>query len=573
MNAGAQAVNPDGQAVGADAMPAIGALLDVLPLPLLHPGHALLRDLAAGQPAAARFFTVPPGEPDAALRAAAKWRPAPRRTSASRARPRPTPLPAPVAEALIAHQRRCDGDGRSVTNAKALAAGRASCIVTGQQAGLLGGPVYTAYKIATAIRLAHQASLITRRRCVPVFWLASEDHDVSEANHAFGTKPDGEIGRVSFRAAGGRELSRLPLDHQIIGSSAEYFGHLLPAGVQRRVRALYTPGTEHSYTGWVARVWMRLFGGTGLVVVEPALLRPACGELFERALAERGAVATALAGVAGELTDAGYAAPLDPAAAGVPFRIEADGRRVRITDAAAELRRGAVDPAALSTDAALRPIFADALLPNLAHVVGPGELSYHAMLKPLYDLFGVAQPAVLPRRSMTFVTFDEAETLDRYAVAVRDAVTGAVHAGAATAALLGRSGAAAFERAAAGIRAAFEPLAGGVAGVDPGLERTWRRSRDHALRGLTRLQSRTGRAILARRGYSPAELHRLLNQLRPRGRPQERVFPVAHFLSRFGQAFFEACLFVEPAGPFTHEVVALPAAPEYPVTGLRESPP
>lgn len=551
--------------VNADAMPAIGALLDTLPLPLLHPGHALLRDVAAGLPAAAQFFTIPPGEPDAALRSAARSRPAPRPQSAAKSRPRPSPLPAPVAEALIAHQPRCDGDARSVTNARALAAGRASCVITGQQAGLLGGPVYTAYKIVTAIRLARQAAEITRRRCVPVFWLASEDHDVGEANHAFGTTPDGEIGRVSFRAAGGRELSRLPLDRQMIGSGGRYFGQLLPFGNRRLVRALYTPGREHSYTGWVARVWMRLFSGSGLVIVEPELLRPACGDLFERALAERGAVAAALGGVAGELAAAGYPAPLDPAAAGVPFRIEADGARVRISDTAAELRRGAVDPSVLSTDAALRPIFADALLPNLAHVVGPGELSYHAMLKPLYDLFGVAQPAVLPRRSLTFLTDGEAETLDRYAIAVRDAVTGAVHPGAATDRLLGGGGqAAAFDRAAAGIRAAFEPLAGSVGGVDPGLERTWQRSRDHALRGLTRLQSRTGRAVLARRGYSRAALHRLLNQVRPRGRPQERVFPVAHFVARFGAAFLDACLIDQPAGAFIHEVVALPAMADVP---------
>lgn len=533
-------------------MAAAGARIETVPLPLLYPGHALLRDLAAGSPAAARFFTVPPGDPAAAL------------LSAARSRCVPPPLPAAVAQALAAHQRRCGGDARSAANAKALAAGRASCVVTGQQAGLLGGPVYTAYKIATAVRLARRAAERTGRPCVPVFWLASEDHDIGEANHTFGTKPDGEIGRVSFRAAGGRELRRLPLDERVTGSVARYFEELLPAGDRRRARVPYAADGERSYTGWVARSWMRLFAGTGLVIVEPALLRPACGALFERALAHRGAVTKALAAVAGELAAAGYRAPLDPAVAGAPFRIEADGTRVRVADAAAELRRGAGDPAVLSTDAALRPIFADALLPNLAHVVGAGEIAYHAMLKPLYALFGVAQPAVLPRRSLTFLTDGESEALDRYAVAVREALAGAVHPGAAATRLLGAGDTAEFERAAAGIRAAFQPLAGRAGGVDPGLTRTWQRSRDHALLGLARLRARTGRAVLARRGYSRAALHRLLNQIRPRGRPQERVFPVPHFLARFGAAFLDACLIDQPAGAFTHEVVTLPAALESP---------
>ncbi len=529
------------------------ARIATLPLPRVHEGDALLRDLAAGSETAARFFSVSPRDPAAA---------------AARSRPGGAALPAPVAAGLVTHQRRCEGDDLSVANAAALSAGRAACIVTGQQAGLLGGPAYTAYKIATAVRLSRHVAERTGRRCVPVFWLASEDHDIGEANHTFGTKPDGEIGRVSFRAPGGRELRRLPVDAAVAASVARYFDHLLPAGDRPRARCAYELDGRQTFTGWVARSWMRLFEGTGLVVVEPALLRPAFGELFERALAERAAVAETLAATARDLRGCGYRAPLDPATAGMPFHVGSDGTRVRVADAGALLRRGAVDPTSLSTDAALRPIFADAVLPSLAHVVGAGEMAYHAMLKPLYALFGVAQPAVLPRRSLTFLTGDEAEALDRYAITAEEALTGGVRPGAATDRLLGDRDVAEFDRVAAQIRTAFQPLAGSVSAVDPGLARTWQRSRDHALRGLGRLRARTGRAVLARRGYSPAALHRVLNQLRPRGRLQERVFPVPHFLARFGAPFLDACLIGEPAEAFTHEVLALPAAPEAP----RETP-
>ena len=529
------------------------ARIATLPLPRVHEGDALLRDLAAGSETAARFFSVSPRDPAAA---------------AARSRPGGAALPAPVAAGLVTHQRRCEGDELSVANAEALSAGQAACIVTGQQAGLLGGPAYTAYKIATAVRLSRHVAERTGWRCVPVFWLASEDHDIGEANHTFGTKPDGEIGRVSFRAPGGRELRRLPVDAEVAASVARYFDHLLPAGDRPRARCAYELDGRRTFTGWVARSWMRLFAGTGLVVVEPALLRPAFGELFERALAERAAVAETLSSVARDLRECGYRAPLDPATAGMPFHVGTDGTRVRVADAGALLRRGAVDPTSLSTDAALRPIFADAVLPSLAHVVGAGEMAYHAMLKPLYALFGVAQPAVLPRRSLTFLTEDEAEALDRYAITAEEALTGGVRPGAATDRLLGDRDVAAFDRVAAQIRTAFQPLAGSVSAVDPGLARTWQRSRDHALRGLGRLRARTGRAVLARRGYSPAALHRVLNQLRPRGRLQERVFPVPHFLARFGAPFLDACLIGEPAGAFTHEVLALPAAPEPP----REAP-
>ena len=274
---------------------------------------------------------------------------------------------------------------------------------------------------------------------------------------------------------------------------------------------------------------MRLFSGTGLVLIEPALLRPACGDLFERALGERSAVANTLNKVAHDLRGAGYQTPLDPAIAGTPFHVGPDGTRLRVSDTGTLMSRGRVDPNSLSADAALRPIFADALLPNLAHIVGAGELSYHAMLKPLYELFEVAQPAVLPRRSLTFVTEEEAEMLDRYAVTAGEAITGGLHPSVATDRLIGDGEGAEFKRVESQIRTAFQPLADTVRIVDPGLFLTWQRSRDHALRSLARLRECTGRAALARRGYSRSALHRLLNQIRPRGRPQERVFPVPHF--------------------------------------------
>ena len=196
-------------------------------------GNVLLRDLAAGLETASRFFTIPPRNPATAV------------TAAARSRPTEVSLPAAVAQALAAHQRRWDGDECSIANAEALTAGRATCIITGQQAGLLGGPVYTAYKIATAVRLAQQAAERTGRRCVPVFWLASEDHDIGEANHTFGTKPDGEIGRVSFRAAGGPRAA--PAAVRCRGGAPAWHDTLticFPQATGGAARAPYAPDGE-----------------------------------------------------------------------------------------------------------------------------------------------------------------------------------------------------------------------------------------------------------------------------------------------------------------------------------------
>ncbi len=518
--------------------------INAISLPLIYPADSLLHDLSAGSRTATGFFTTDPHLPCA------------KKESSDRV------FPAEVSNNILAYQLGLQADIHSQKNAEALVSGEANCVLTGQQAGLLGGPAYTAYKIATAVRLARQESDRSGRLCVPVFWLASEDHDLGEANHTFGTKSDGEIGRVSFRSGrNGHELAGLPVDDQVIDSVERYFANLLPSGDERYARAAYLFDGEATFTNWVARSWMRLFAGTGLVIVEPALLRPAFGELFHQALQQRETIGELMANVAAELRGAGYRVPLDPKTAGTPFRIHSSGSRLRVSETAAAELSGISNSRELSTDAALRPIFADALLPNIAHVVGTSELGYHAMLKPLYGLFGVTQPSVLPRRSLTFISEAEAETLDCYGLTAEEALVGGVSLATVTSMLLKDTDSTEFDRAAREIRSAFQPLSESVQAVDPNLERTWQRSRDHALYSLERLRSRTGRALLARRGYSRAVLHRLLNQLRPRGRPQERIFPVPHFLARFGTQFLQACLMDEPHRAFTHEVVILPAAP------------
>jgi bacillithiol biosynthesis cysteine-adding enzyme BshC len=528
------------------------ARIATLPLPLLYPGDALLRDLAAGLETASRFFTVPPRNSATAV------------TAAARSRPTEVSLPAAVAQALAAHQRRCDGDECSIANAEALTAGRATCIITGQQAGLLGGPVYTVYKIATAVRLAQQAAERTGRRCVPVFWLASEDHDIGEANHTFGIKPDGEIGRVSFRAPGGRELRRLPVDAEVTRSVARYFDHLLPAGDRRRARCAYALDGQRTFTGWVARSWMRLFAGTGLVIVEPELLRPACGELFERALRARAAAAETLDGVAGELRAAGYRAPLDPATAGTPFEVGPDGTRVRVADAGAMLRQGGVDPAALSTDAALRPLLADLALPSLATVLGPGEVAYQAMLRGLYELFDIAQPLIVGRRSYTLVDAAAAAALGHYDLVPEQIVGPEFSVRAAFSAAVPASERARFEAVRDHLDELWAPLEAHVASVDPHLARTWQRSLGHARLALDRLEDRTARALMSRRGAARQALQALRGMVWPRGRLQERVLPVAHFVSSYGAALPAALLAAcDPSEP-DHEILIFGPSPGVP---------
>ena len=129
-----------------------------------------------------------------------------------------------VTPLLSAYNARMGASTHTLANVEALGEPNTGCVISGQQVGFLGGPAYTAYKILTSVRLARHLQELTGVRMVPVFWLASEDHDFREINHTFVVKGDGEIGRVAFDWADeGRSISQLPITPRIERALADYW--------------------------------------------------------------------------------------------------------------------------------------------------------------------------------------------------------------------------------------------------------------------------------------------------------------------------------------------------------------
>jgi len=214
-------------------------------------------------------------------------------------------------------------------------------------------------------------------------------------------------------------------------------------------------------------------------------------------------------------------------------------------------------PERYSTDAALRPLFADSLLPVVASVLGPGEIAYHAMLKPLYPLFCLSQPLLFPRKSYTIIGRDEARLITRCGTSAAEILTGQFDAQECLRRLAPSELKTRFEKAREAISQALDPLQAPLAALDPGLERTWQQARTASLRKLDDLERRAVRAELAKQGLSPRLLQRLKNALRPRGRPQERVFPLPHFINRHGPAFVDTLFSIGELDDFTHQVMTL----------------
>ena len=232
-------------------------------------GNKLYLDYIAGAQGATRFYT----------HGALDFGPA---LAARRVYPYPRSEVVPL---LAEYNARLGASEQTQRNVEALGQPDTFCVVTGQQAGFLGGPVYTAFKIATVIRLAAHLEGTLGARFVPVFWLASEDHDFGEINHTFFVQRDGEIGRVAFGwAQEGRPISALPVTEEVTHALDDYWAKARPGPQGEQTRALFTPQPQESFATWCARTWSQLFAAQGLVIVEPRTLRPPAGEFYGRAL-------------------------------------------------------------------------------------------------------------------------------------------------------------------------------------------------------------------------------------------------------------------------------------------------
>ncbi len=448
---------------------------------------------------------------------------------------------------------------RALANCEAFASKGAFCVITGQQVGFLGGPVYTLYKIITAIRLAERLERELGERVVPVFWLATEDHDFGEINHADYQRRSGEVARISFGwSEAGRPIADLPVNDEVRYAYEAYFeaiAHLPHADV---LKSVCVPRAEEDFCTWHARLWVQLFSPRGLLLVEPSILRPLAGPFFGQTLCQQGKIRRCMRDVARRLEEAGYVPPLNTERAGTLFTFDAAGRRVRVVDPPKHLARAKEAPHLYSGDVALRPLLADALLPVVVDVLGPGEIAYHAMLRPLYELFNLPQPLLFPRRSYTVLGQREATRLACYHTDAVAVLTGqADDVEALLKALIPVEDRERFAAARAGIVEALMPLRPYLESLTPSLVRTWEQVRFRALDGLAKLEERAAKARLSRQRLSRKELVALRNWLLPRGQLQERVYPFPLLFARYSSSLLDHLFTAGTLEDFSHHLLIL----------------
>lgn len=495
------------------------------------------------------------------------------------------PLSPEVFAALAAQNDRLFPSDARARQLEALGAG-AAAVVTGQQVGLFLGPLYTLYKAMTAIRAAQRLSEETHRPVVPVFWVQSEDHDLPEvatyccpeASHPDATPleltlPAGAESRVSL------EHRALPPELQDALTRLESKLDGLPfAGPHlERLRRYYQPGAGYveAFTGLLAE----LTAEYGLVFVNPRdpALAAAARPLHREALSKASAISEHLLARGRALAAAGYepGVHVRPGAPLAFFHPEGPtGPRYRLSPAPggytlqggpaglltteALMARLDAEPRCFSTSALLRPLLQDQLLPTAAYVGGPAEIAYLAQIQPLYPLFGMEAPLVLPRARIFVVEPAVRRALERLGLSVREAASPEptlLERGRGSDAGVSKSRAL-REEVLGPLLESLEAERGELAALGPGLERALDRTLHSVERNLKRLIEKTASAERAKDQTQVALVQRLHSSLYPKGVPQERVFGLSYFAARHGEQPFLR-LVHDALHPFDAQVLEL----------------
>ncbi len=514
----------------------------------------LAADYAFNYPALAPFFAGDPESP-------ASW------TAAIESAQRHPRRRGDLSALLTKQLERRNAPAAARAAAARLADPSTVAIVTGQQAGLFGGPLYTLYKALTAIKLAEKVTADYSVPAVAVFWVEGEDHDWDEV--ASVSVLDQEMQRRVLTlpapaSAGHASICTIVLDGTT-GTAIEQLASALPpteftGEVIDLVRQAYAPGVSMSDA--FARLLERLLGDLGLIVFECSdrAAKPLAADIFSREITNPGRTWELAAETGRQLIAGGYHAQVEsPSTASTAlFRVDGSRTAIDIGEAAALAGAAREHPDSFSPNVLLRPIVQDAIFPTAAYVSGPNELAYLAQLRSAYEQFGVPMPLMFPRATATILDSAGARFLEKHelpfeALQARDESA----LNRLLAASLPAEVESALKRGEDAIQETMAAIIASVPQVDATLEGAAKSTLGKLQHDITSLRGKVISAAKKRDETLRRQFARAQSQAFPDGVPQERLLGIVAMLNRYGPALVQRLMQELPLDTRHHTVLTL----------------
>ena len=491
---------------------------------------------------------------------------------------------AKVCDALEAMNRRWsigNAGEETLKNIQLLRESDCVAVVSGQQAGLFTGPLYTIYKALAAVKLA--GCLRQRNtKAVPVFWMAAEDHDFAEVANAEFITRDCQLSSVDVPAnlhVEGQPVGQVVLNESINDVVEQLFA-LLPNSefaddMKALVQKAWQPG--RGFVDSFATMMTALLGSYGLIFLDPldADLKKLAAPLYSAAAKQAAEIATAVEQRSKELEDTGYHAQVMATANSFPLFLHDDAGarhalartqtgkyRAKDIDAeytSDELAQLALEsPQKFSPNVTLRAVVQDYLLPTISYYGGAAEIAYFAQTGEVYRVLGRPVTPILPRSSLTMIERHASRVLERYDLTLEDLFDGIdpvikrvveEYLGADTAKL--------FAKTEEKVNEELDRLRQELESVDPtlaGALDTGRKKINYQLDGL---RTRFVRAQMSRDESAHRQLQRVFEQLYPNKELQERHINITSLLARHGTYVIEWIYNAINLGSNEHQVVKL----------------
>lgn len=474
-------------------------------------------------------------------------------------------------------------DAETVRRIEELAKPDSVAVLTGQQVGLFSGPLYTVYKAVTAIHISEH---LKKRgiRAIPVFWMDTEDHDLTEVARRTVLDAPASIQSIDYqnviykdRPLASHSVGSLRFPDAIQDATRDYCSHLPDSiwkeEVWSNLESSYQSGSTFSLS--FARLLQKILSGSGLILFDPQdkeakrLVSP----VFRKALCESETVHAALMQRSQDLAAAGFHSQVTVQDNSTVLFLSPDGERCALErqDSGFRLKNSrqafSLDtlldwveqtPEKFSSNVLLRPLVQDHLFPTIAYAGGSSELAYFAQIEILYRLFARPMPVIWPRNSFTLLEPETAAAMDQYGIKVQDCFQGKQ---SLVESVLRRSG---LSKAGSRLEKLEERLDQVLSEIKPEMQAVERpladaveNARRKIIHNVQHLKSQAIRLDAARDRSLSSAIELVLNLCYPNLNLQERELTILHFLSRHGPSLLDTIHSATEIGNFAHRVLRL----------------
>ncbi|CAN5469721.1 bacillithiol biosynthesis cysteine-adding enzyme BshC [soil metagenome] len=468
-----------------------------------------------------------------------------------------------VCDALVEINTHAAAGATTFDNIELLRRPDTVAVITGQQAGLFTGPLYTVYKALSAIKMAETLRQ-SGTNAVPIFWTATEDHDFDEVAETWYIGRAGELTRHDYRPAGyvpGVPVGSVAIDEGVSAVIGEIFADLPATEFSDEVSTVLS-GASHAGAGFgdsFMATLARLFSKYGVILVDPlhSGLKHLASPLFEQAVTHADEIVTAITQRSRELVAEGYHAQVLVEEDHFPFFWhDEQGRRLALRKIAVNRYRAKddgteftladlediarTDPSRLSPGVMLRPAVQDFLFPTACYFGGGAEIAYFAQNSEAYRILGRPVTPILHRQSFTVVEARQRRVLEKLGLEIIDLFDDREQ----TALKLARTNispdtARLFAEVEEQINTEFNRLDQAISEIDVTVSANLAKRRRKMIYHIGALRKKTLLAQVRKDETTGRQLDGVYSALMPNGGLQERTLNVFTFLNRYGLNFID----------------------------------